>query len=595
MEKQHIPQQLTIEWLTEAYANQEVTPEDIIKEIIKRSEQDKAMNIWITPPRMERIRPYLDKLASVNQGSLPLWGVPFAIKDNIDWAGVPTTVACPDYEYMAAENATVVELLVQAGAIPIGKTNMDQFATGLVGIRSPYGETHNARNMKLISGGSSSGSAVAVARGQAAFALGTDTAGSGRVPAALNGIYGFKPSVGAWSTKGVVPASASLDCVSVFTNVLQDAYRVDRVVRGQDDKDPWSRDIPVSSNKQPTLYLLPKGPLQFFGPYAWEYKDAWHKAVTRLKNSGVPWKEVDIEMFSQAAALLYDGPYVDERWAGLGHFVESHPGSVLPVTEQILRSGETKNYSASSLFKSLHTLQRFRLETSKLLRNAVLLMPTAGGTWTREEVRDNPIQTNSMMGLYTNHCNLLDLCALSLPTAPIAEDMPFGITFFALSGDEGMLRAAAQQFLQKGEGAVILEDSFEASPEESTLVAVCGLHMRGYPLEKQMLEMGATFVKETKTAAKYELYKLFATPSRPGLIRKNQGGASIHVEVWRMPLQSFGKFVHSIAPPLGIGKIELQDGSEIPGFVCEAYAEAFGENITSLGSWHAVSDNELVK
>ncbi|WP_027094457.1 allophanate hydrolase [Cohnella thermotolerans] len=583
MEYKQLPLRVTIEWLRATYADGALTPEDVIHEMIRRAEEDAAMNIWITPPRMERIRPYLDRLHSVDPSELPLWGIPFAIKDNIDCAGVPTTAGCPDYQYLPTESATVVERLIAAGGIPLGKTNLDQFATGLVGVRSPYGETHNALKGEYISGGSSSGSAVAVARGHAAFALGTDTAGSGRVPAALNGIVGFKPSLGAWSNKGVVPASASLDCVTVFVNSLEDARTVDAVVRGRDGNDPWSKEVPRLKPAKPTVLLVPKEPLQYFGPHAAEYERAWHRAVERLNGMGVRCEAIDTGMFSEAAALLYDGPYVDERWAALGGFVDTHPGSTLPVTETILRSGQAADYKGVDLFRALHRLQRFRLETEKLLKDAVLVMPTAGGTWTREQVRADPIGTNAKMGLYTNHCNLLDLCAVAVPSDPIGEDLPFGITFFALAGHEGLAYGSAQTFLHSAPWPD--EDQGESA---STLVAVCGLHMRGYPLEKQMLAYGARFVREDKTAPAYELFKLATTPPRPGLIRKGAGGASIHVELWEMPSESFGAFVAGIAAPLGIGKVELQDGTEVPGFLCESYAEAMGENVTELGSWHAV-------
>ncbi|MBN2981154.1 MULTISPECIES: allophanate hydrolase [Cohnella] len=580
MGKRHIPTDLTIEWLSAAYANRELEPEDVIRELIARAEADADMNIWITPPRMERIRPYLERLEATDPSSLPLWGIPFAIKDNIDCAGIPTTAGCPDYQYMPTENATVVERLVAAGAIPLGKTNLDQFATGLVGTRSPYGETHNALRSELISGGSSSGSAVAVARGQAAFALGTDTAGSGRVPAALNGIVGYKPSLGAWPTKGVVPASASLDCVTVFARSLEDALAVDRVARGFDAGDPWSKDIPAPAPRKPKRFLLPKEPLRFFGPFAKEYEAAWEEAKRRLAAMGADWEPVDIGMFMQAAAMLYSGPYVAERWASLGGFVEHHPGSAFPVTEQVLRSGAEERHRAASLFKSLHELQAYRLEAGKLLEDAVLVMPTAGGTWTRDEVRADPIKTNSEMGIYTNHCNLLDLCAAAVPAASAADRLPFGITFFALAANEGLVASAAETFLNGS--------PWPSGEADRTLVAVCGLHMRGFPLEKQMLGMGARFVREDRTAPKYEMIKLAATPPRPGLIKKTDGGASIGLELWEVPVKSFGAFVTGIAAPLGIGKVELQDGTEVPGFICEGYAEALGEKITALGSWRAV-------
>ncbi|WP_129726979.1 allophanate hydrolase [Ectobacillus funiculus] len=568
------PETLSIEWLHDMYAKKAITPKDVIDEIIKRANRDSEMNIWITPPSAEVLQPYIERLESLST-DLPLWGIPFAVKDNIDVAGMPTTAACPEYTYIPLQHATVVERFVAAGAIPVGKTNLDQFATGLVGTRSPYGETHNALWPELISGGSSGGSAVAVARGQAAFSLGTDTAGSGRVPAALNRLVGYKPSLGAWSTKGVVPACASLDCITVFAHSTTDAMIVDSIARGIDDENPWSRNIPMPSTALPEKIYLPKQPLSFFGPFAAEYERAWERTVEQLKQLNIPIEYLDYEFFAEAAAILYDGPLVAERWADLSEFIESHPGVTFPVTEQVLRSGAADKHTAASLFHAMHKLQTFKLAARKQLGNAVLVTPTAGGTWTRDEVRSNPISANSDMGRFTNHCNLLDLCAIAVPADDAAPQLPFGITFFSLWDQEGLIYGAANMFTNN---AKLLK-------QETTLVAVCGLHMRGFPLEKQMKECGATFIREAATAAKYKFVKLSTSPAKPGLIKTENGGASIELELWEMPLSSFGVFAASIPAPLGIGKVELQDGSEVPGFICEAYAAADAENITALGSW----------
>lgn len=424
-----------------------------------------------------------------------------------------------------------------AGAIPLGKTNLDQFATGLVGTRSPYGETHNALRPELISGDSSSGSAVAVARGQAVFALGTDTAGSGRVPAALHGLIGWKPSLGAWPTLGAVPACASLDCVTVFAHSLDDALLVDRAVRGVHDADPWSHELPEPLPELPAKLVLPKGELGFYGPFAEGYRTAWEAARERALSLGLAVEEVETELFARAAAILYEGPWVAERWADLGDFVESHPGASFPVTEKILRTGACAEYDAASVFRAMHRLQAYKLEARRLLRDAVLLMPTAGGTWTRDEVREDPVGTNRDMGRYTNHCNLLDLCAVAVPAGEAEERTPFGVTLFALAENEGLIAVAAEAFLAGGVGSVpggvsgLAADSTggtgagaelsaggplpEARPG-TTLVAVCGLHMRGFPLEKQMLECGAVFVREMSSAPRYQLVKLPTVPAKPG-------------------------------------------------------------------------------
>lgn len=440
-----LPEQLTIDWLHEKYINQELTPEEVINKIIVRVGRDKSLNIWITPPSPELAAPFLETLRGTDPASSMLWGIPFAIKDNIDLANVPTTAACPDYAYIPKESATTVQRLISAGAIPLGKTNLDQFATGLVGTRSPYGEVHNAYRGELISGGSSSGSAVAVARGQAAFSLGTDTAGSGRIPAALNRLFGFKSSLGAWSAKGVVPACASLDCITVFTTNIKDIELVDAAVRYEDDY-PWSRSITLLPSAMPEKVYIPDNTPAFFGNFSEQYRTAWNKTVERLKSFITEVEYIDYSIFSQAAALLYDGPWVAERWADLGDFVEANPKKTFPVTEKILRLGASQDKTAAAAFSAMHKIQVYRHTAQKLLRNAVLVTPTAGGTFTREEVDADPVATNSAMGLYTNHCNLLDLCAISVPVQDAAEDMPFGVTFFSNSQNEHLILGMAKAF-----------------------------------------------------------------------------------------------------------------------------------------------------
>ncbi|MGG1877995.1 allophanate hydrolase [Paenibacillus cisolokensis] len=580
-----VPEMMTIEWLREAYSRQLVTPEEVIRVMIERAEADREMNIWITPPRMERIRPYLERLDTLDPRTSPLWGVPFAVKDNIDVAGIPTTAGCPDYQFIPQQHAAVVAKLIEAGAIPVGKTNLDQFATGLVGTRSPYGETHNALRPELISGGSSSGSSVAVARGQAAFALGTDTAGSGRVPAALNRLVGYKPPLGAWSTSGVVPACASLDCVSVFTWQLADARVVDGVVRGYDADDPWSREIGPAVARMPKQVCLPKGELSFFGPYAEAYRSAWEKTVRRLQNIYVNIRYVDTDVFEQAAALLYGGPFVEERRAGLGGFVEANPGSLMPETETVLRSGADAGYDGASVFRAMHRLQSLKLAARRLLGDGVLVLPTTGGTWSRADIHEQPIRRNQDLGQYTNHCNLLDMSAVAVPGEDAEQGLPFGITFFAMAEHDGAEVAAAEAFLEA------MNRSRPAAGEDaaSVQVAVCGLHMRGYPLAAQMERLGASFLRDARTSPAYQLVKLAMEPPRPGLIRKEAGGACIDLEIWEMPVKSLGELVATVPSPLGIGRVELEDGTEVTGFICEAFAASSegAEDITSLGGWRA--------
>ncbi|MEK5161054.1 allophanate hydrolase [Paenibacillus sp. FSL R5-0527] len=567
-------EKLTIATLKAMYRSQKTTPQALIKAIIEKAERDKSLNIWIVPPSLSFIQPYLDGLKDKSPEQYPLWGVPFAIKDNIDLAGVPTTAACPAYAYTPEQSAEVVERLIEAGAIPLGKTNLDQFATGLVGTRSPYGETHNALLPELISGGSSAGSAVAVARGQAVFALGTDTAGSGRVPAALNDLIGYKAAIGDWPIKGVVPACASLDCVTVFTAALEDAYLVDAVARGKRDQDAHNGggfrfNPPIASGK-PRKLLLPKEPLFFYGDFKDAYRSAWDKAVKRLEQCGIPIEYIDSGIFRQVSSILYDGPWIAERWSDLGEFVESHPGGIFPVTEQVLRSSHDRGYDAASVFTALHQLRGYKEQTGALMQDAILVMPTCGGTYTREQVAASPVAANSDMGYYTNHCNLLDLTAIALPSDYAGERLPFGITMFALRGQDHILKGAAAEFMQT--------DSIE--------LAVCGLHMRGFPLEKQLLECGASFLRPDRTAPCYRLIRLQSNPPKPGLIR-SAPGSSIELEVWRIPLHRLGEFIRKVPAPLGLGKIELHNGSEVTGFLCEPYAEPGGEDITRYGGWAA--------
>lgn len=567
---------LTVATLQAMYQSKKITPHALIQGIIEKTEQDSAFNIWITPPSMDFIEPYLDALAHKTPGEHPLWGIPFAIKDNIDLAGVPTTAACPAFTYTPDRSAGIVERLIEAGAIPLGKTNLDQFATGLVGTRSPYGETGNALKPELISGGSSSGSAVSVARGQAVFSLGTDTAGSGRVPAALNDLVGYKSSIGDWPVDGVVPACASLDCVTVFANSLDDAYLVDSVIRGdirQGAGSPIRQAIPAV---KPLKLLLPREPLVFYGPYKEMYRSAWLKAVKRLEQCGIPLEYIDCSLFNEVSSILYDGPWIAERWSDLGDFVEAHPGEIFPVTETILRSSQEKGYDAASVFTAQHQLREYKKQSDALLQGSVLVMPTCGGTYTREEVAASPVAANSDMGMYTNHCNLLDLSAIALPSDYAAPQLPFGITMFALRGQDSLLKGAAVQFMQT--------DSME--------LAVCGLHMRGFPLERQLLDCGAAFIRQDWTAPSYRLLRLDTHPPKPGLIRSGQGG-SIELEVWRIPVHRLGEFIRKVPAPLGLGQIRLQNGDDITGFLCEPYVEQSSEDITRYGGWAAAEKARL--
>lgn len=590
MENKFVPEHLTIAGLRRAYEKGDLSLRDVASALIDRAGEYASHNVWIVPPTWDFVNPYLEALENMEdeeRAQKPLWGIPFAVKDNIDLAGVPTTAGCPAYAYTPECSATVVAKLVDAGAFPVGKTNLDQFATGLVGTRSPYGECENALDPALISGGSSSGSAVAVALGLAAFSLGTDTAGSGRVPAALNGLVGFKPPLGSWSTAGVVPACASLDCVTVFARTLDDCEAVDAVANGPDEACAWSREFDRSAvGAFPHAVYVPRDEPQFYGSFAEEYRDAWHRALDRLEDAarvnGARFERIDTQWLSGIASILYDGAWVAERWSDLGGFVSEHAGDVFPVTRTILESGNRPDLFAADAFAAYHTVFAARARARALLSDAVLVMPTAGGTFTRDEVRADPVRTNSLMGLYTNHCNLCDLVAVDVPAGEASARHPFGITFFASSTSQSTLLSAARAF----------------SASENITVAVCGQHMRGFALHSQLEDLGAEFLRVAKTAPAYHLFALPTDPVKPGLLRSCEGGASIEVELYRMSVTAFGKLVASVPSPLGFGNIELENGEMVKGFLVEASAVVDGEGaavsevaeITEIGSFARYMD-----
>ena len=575
MTKKH---SLIISELREAYLSKELTVRTVLEQIKQTIKETQEYNIWIYVLSDEELEKYVTGLGEKDIASHPLWGIPFAIKDNIDLAGVPTTAACREYAFVPEKNAFIVEQLIQAGAIPIGKTNMDQFATGLVGTRSPYGEVHNAYRPELISGGSSSGSSVAVALGMAAFSLGTDTAGSGRVPAALNHLIGLKPSVGAWSAQGIVPACKSLDCPSVFANTLDDAVLVDGIIREEDMSYTYSKKVPAIKEQAPVTIYLPKQMPAFYGDYGEDYRRSWEKTAAEIKEKFSNVEYLDTEPLSEAAGILYDGPWVTERYAGLENYILEHEDTFFPVTRKIICGGSQDKWSAADLFKAMHRLEEIKKQTHRKLGDSVLVLPTCGGTFTREQVDADPVATNSQMGLYTNHCNLLDLCALAIPAGFAGENLPFGVTVFAASGQEGLAACFARKLLYD-------EDAAQETEEEMLPVAVCGLHMKGFPLEKQLIDLGGQFFCVTKTAPVYQMYELNTIPAKPGLVRNDALGTAQEVEIWRLPAASVGKLLTMIPAPLGLGNVKLEDGTEVTGFLCEEYAIKGAKNITLSGGW----------
>jgi len=519
---------------------------------------------------------------------LPLAGVPYAVKDNIDVAGLPTTAACPGFSYFPERSAAVIEHLRQAGAVCVGKTNLDQFATGLVGTRSPYGAPRCVFNREFISGGSSSGSAVAVAAGIVAFALGTDTAGSGRVPAAFNGLIGLKPTRGRWSTRGLVPACRSLDCISVFTTNLEDATLVDEVVAGFDVEDPYSR----PSRDRPAFgsafrFGVPRPEqLQFFGDEA--SGRLYQQALSRLVAAGGAAVEVDIAPLLKAAQLLYSGPWIAERTAALEDFLRRSPGAVHPVVRAIIAAGA--GVTGVEAFRGqyeLHALDRQAAALWSVVE--VLVLPTTPTIYRVSELLAEPVALNSNLGLYTNFVNLLDMSAVAVPAGYRANHTGFGITLIAPAFMDHPLLALGQRYLDAG-------GAFQAPPldltarAEGVQVAVVGAHLSGMPLHWQLSSRAARLVLATHTAPSYRLYAMAGTtPPKPALIHigATGSGSAIAVEIYELELAAFGSFVAEVPPPLAIGSVVLADGTIVKGFIAEPRAIEGARDITSFGGWRA--------
>lgn len=544
--------------------------------------------IWIHPlTETEKTR------FSTTAATGPLSGLTFAIKDNIDLAGIPTTAACPAFAYTPAESAHVVSRLLAAGALPAGKTNLDQFATGLVGTRSPHGAPRNVFNPDYISGGSSSGSAVAVAAGLVDFSLGTDTAGSGRIPAAFNGIIGLKPTKGRLSTRGVVPACRSLDCVSIFARDIATAARVLTAAQSYDPADPFSRPKPQSNligyfaSSSPKLGIPRTDQLEWFGNT--ESPALFASAINRLRALGAEIIEVDFSAFFDAARLLYEGPWTAERYAAVGEFIEKHSATpeaaraagLDPTVAKIILGGKAP--SAADCFRATYRLAELRRAADTILATVdALVAPTAGTTYTVAELAADPVRLNSNLGRYNNFMNLLDLCGLTVPAGRYSFGPGFGITFIAPAWQDGALLALGARYL--GEPAPA------SAPADDIRLAVCGAHLRGQPLHGQLTALGARFLASTTTSPDYRLYALAnTTPPKPGLVRVAPGeaGAPIIVETYALTPEAFGRFVAAVPAPMVIGTATLADGTSTKSFLCEPAALAGATDITALGGWIA--------
>jgi allophanate hydrolase len=566
--------------LQAAYRDGELRPADVVREVHSRIRARGERPVWIhVIPEEESVA--LAELIGEFREDLPLYGVPFAIKDNIDLAGAPTTAGSPEFAYIPARSAAVVDNLVAAGAIPIGKTNLDQFATGLVGTRSPYGSCSSVFDDRYISGGSSSGSAVAVAADLVSFALGTDTAGSGRVPAAFNELIGLKPTRGALSTSGVVPACRTLDCVSIFAKNTNAASRVFEVAREFDASDPWSR-------RQGQRIAWPSGRFRFGIPAArWlrffgddSAPALFEKAARMLEKLGGTCVEFDYQVFNDAAQLLYSGPWVAERLAAIHKFAEEKPGALYPVTARIiLKAGAI---SATAAFEATYRLAELaRASEAEWAHMDFMCLPTAGNCYTHEQIAAAPITHNTDLGYYTNFVNLLDLAAIAIPAGRRASGIPFGITLIGPAWSDEALIATASRFT--GEQ---METPW-CSPGYVPL-AVCGAHLSGQPLNYQLTDAGAFLLECCRTAPEYRLYALAGTaPAKPGLIRWPEAGGRIEVEVWAVPENTFGGFVACVPPPLSIGTCKLETGRTVKSFLCESWALEGAKDITELGGWRA--------
>jgi allophanate hydrolase len=576
---------LTLGALHSAYASGRVTVQTVVADALQRITSGPA-GVWIHVLSERELRPYLRALARKGADALPLYGVPFAIKDNIDLAGAPTTAGCPEFSYRPKTHAPVVAALIEAGAIPIGKTNLDQFATGLVGVRSPYGACPNAYDARYISGGSSSGSAVAVALDQVGFALGTDTAGSGRIPAAFNNLIGLKPTRGVVSARGVVPACRSLDCVSLFTKNVSDASLIFRSMRRFDPADAFARPAPafVRPGAGGTFSFATPRPGQVRLADA-ESRQLWKRAVARLAACGGRQITIDFSPFIEAARLLYDGPYVAERYAAVGAFIERRPAVVLPVTREIILQGALPR--AVDAFRARYKLAELQRRVAEIFAGVdVLLTPTAPAHYTIDAVNRDPLRLNSELGYYTNFMNLLDLAAIAVPAGFNGRALPWGVTLSAPAGADDFLLELAARFESGTAAAAELAPRAAGRYE----IVVCGAHMRGMPLNRLLTERGAIFLEPTRTARAYRLYALAGgAVQRPGLVRVESGGESVAAELWSLPARAWGEFVNEIPAPLAIGGVELEDGRVIKGFVCEAYAARAADalDITALGGWRA--------
>ncbi len=588
---------LTIAALQAAYTQGEISPSSLVGLIDAAITARGEDAVWLARPSLAELQSRAAELEARGPAGRPLYGIPFAVKDNIDVAGLPTTAACPGFAFTPNVSATAVQKLEAAGAILIGKTNLDQFATGLVGVRSPYGVAVNPFNKEYVPGGSSSGSAVAVSAGLVSFSLGTDTAGSGRVPAGFNNIVGLKPSIGLIAATGMLPACRSLDCISVFALTVADAMTVLEAARGPDGVDAYARPAPagframVPPAPAQFRFAVPSQP-EFFGDAA--AAALFAAAVTRFEAMGGEAIRIDYAPYAEAQAMLYSPPGAAERTAALGDFLRDQPEAIHPVTHGILESG--LKASAVELYRMQQRLRALKLQTDMVWSEAdFLLVPTSGTIYRVAEILAEPLKLNANLGYYTNFVNYFDLSALAVPNAMRPDGLPSGVTLIAPAFHEARLAAFGAAF--QAAGGLPLGATGHPLPKSTTAtapvwpeiaVAVFGAHMRGQPLNPELVGLGGRFVAEVQTTADYRLYRIDAGgPPRPGVLRVAQDGVAITGEIWHLPTAGFGAFVAGIPAPLGIGSVQLADGSYVKGFLCEAEATHQAEDISRFGDWRA--------
>jgi allophanate hydrolase len=585
--------------LAAAYDDGSLTTDALLTDLVRRIRAAGPAPVWLAVVDDAALQHRLARLQSQRCAGapLPLYGVPFAVKDNIDVAGLPTTAACPAFSRQPARSAAVVERLEALGAVVLGKTNLDQFATGLVGTRSPYGAPSSVFNRAYISGGSSSGSAVAVAAGWVSFALGTDTAGSGRVPAAFNNIVGVKPSKGLLSTRGVLPACRSLDTVSIFAGCVTDADRVRRLAQGVDADDPFSHAVaprpayPSSGFR----FGVPEGQLDFCGDGQAEW--LFDAAVGRLQSLGGEKVSFDYAPFAAAAALLYQGPFVAERLAALQLAGFTDWAAMDPVVAGIIRRAET--ITAAEAFQGIYDLAACqRAAAPSWQAFDVMLLPTAPTIFTHAEIAEDPVGRNAKLGLYTNFVNLMDLAAIAVPAGFRDDGLPFGVTLIGLAGSDDALASLGDRLHRSlaaprwGGSDAPLPAAPPTPPAppaaDRVALAVVGAHLSGQPLNHQLTERQGRLLRRCRTAPGYRLFALAGTqPAKPGLVRDATGAGGIEVEIWELDMAGFGSFTAAIPAPLGIGTVLLEDGSAVKGFLCESAALTDAQDITGFGGWRA--------